>query len=153
MPDDPGRVMSGFVVPIKEFTPPALASVTFGIEFGKRSKGKIFFLFVDDTGDAGTGSVERLNPSDESNRIKGTIERLIARGKADEGLQVEIHCRQGDFIQEVRRFVRDHHINEIVLALPEGHEQSDEQVNRDVLPLLQLTHCRIVTVRPKSKGT
>ena len=86
MPDDPGRVMSGFVVPIKEFTPPALASVTFGIEFGKRSKGKIFFLFVDDTGDAGTGSVERLNPSDETNRIKGTIERLIARGKADEGL-------------------------------------------------------------------
>ncbi|MFO7740250.1 MAG: hypothetical protein R6V46_17345, partial [Desulfatiglandaceae bacterium] len=90
--------MSGFVVPIKEFTPLALASVTFGIEFGKRSKGKIFFLFVDDTGDVGAEGAERLDPSSNAKRIKETIERLIARGKADEGLQVEIHCRQGDFV-------------------------------------------------------
>ncbi|MFO7737028.1 MAG: hypothetical protein R6V46_01005, partial [Desulfatiglandaceae bacterium] len=118
-----------------------------------RSKGKIFFLFVDDTGDVGAEGAERLDPSSNAKRIKETIERLIARGKADEGLQVEIHCRQGDFVQEVRRFVRDHHINEIVLALPEEHKQSDAHMNKDVQPLLQLTHCRIVTVRPKSKGT
>ena len=68
-------------------------------------------------------------------------------------MQAEIHCRKGDFIQEVRQFVRDFHINEIVLPLPEGHEEGHEQVNQDVQPLLQLTHCRILTVRPKSKGT
>ncbi|MBN2033994.1 MAG: universal stress protein [Deltaproteobacteria bacterium] len=145
--------MSGFVVPIKEFSPLALASVRFAIEFGKRSKGRFFFLFVDDPtaivpGDGGEGE-----SSEHRDRIKERIETLIVQGKLNDGLQAEIHCRQGDFIQEVRQFVRDYHIDEIVLAVPEGQEQDREQMNRDVQPLLQLTHCRILTVRPKSKGT
>ncbi|MBN2061651.1 MAG: hypothetical protein JW882_14670 [Deltaproteobacteria bacterium] len=144
--------MSGFVVPIKEFSPLTLASVTFAVEFGKRSNGRIFFLFVDDPADSDLRASESLHLSDERNRIKESIETLITHGRSDEGLQAEIHCRRGDFIQEVRQFVRDHHIDEIVLALPEGHEHGDDQVKRDVLPLLQLTHCRILTVRPKSKG-
>jgi nucleotide-binding universal stress UspA family protein len=145
--------MSGFVVPIKEFSPLALASVRFAIEFGKRSKGRIFFLFVDDAGGIDSGVGERGKFSTARDRIRKRIETLVARGKIHDGLQAEIHCRKGDFVQEVRQFVRDYHIDEIVLALPEGHEKSDEQVNRDVRPLLQLTHCRILTVRPKSKGT
>lgn len=144
--------MSGFVVPIKEFSPLALASVRFAIEFGKRSKGRLFFLFVDDTGGVDPGVGERVKSSEERDQIKEGIERLIAKGKLHDGLQAEIHCRKGDFIQEVRQFVRDNHIDEIVLALPEGHGEGDELVNRDVRPLLQLTHCRILTVRPKSKG-
>jgi hypothetical protein len=144
--------MSGFVVPIKEFSPLALASVKFAIEFGKRSKGRFFFLFVDDTAGIDPGVGEGVKTSQERDRIKERIEMLIVQGKINDGLQAEIHCRKGDFIQEVRQFVRDYHIDEIVLALPEGHEQSDEHVNREVQPLLQLTHCRILTVRPKSKG-
>lgn len=144
--------MSGFVVPIKEFSPLALASVKFAIEFGKRSKGRFFFLFVDDTAGIDPGVGEGVKTSQERDRIKERIETLIVQGKINDGLQAEIHCRKGDFIQEVRQFVRDYHIDEIVLALPKGHEQSDEHVNREVQPLLQLTHCRILTVRPKSKG-
>jgi hypothetical protein len=152
IPHDSGESMSGFVVPIKEFSPLALASVKFAIEFGKRSKGGFFFLFVDDTAGIEPGVGEGVKTSEQRDRIKERIERLIAQGKIKYGLQAEIHCRKGDFIQEVRQFVRDFHINEIVLALPEGHEEVDEKVNQDVLPLLQLTHCRILTVRPKRKG-
>lgn len=145
--------MSGFVIPIKEFSPLALASVRFALEFGKRSKGRFYFLFVDDTAGIVPGVGEDVKSSERRDRIKERIETLIIQGKLNDGLQAEIHCRKGDFIQEVRQFVRDYHINEIVLALPEGHEQSDAHLSRDVQPLLQLTHCRILTVRPKSEGT
>jgi nucleotide-binding universal stress UspA family protein len=144
--------MSGFVVPIKEFSPLALASVRFAIEFGKRSSGHIFFLFVDDPSCINPCSVERYDTLDDNNKIKEKIEILIAKGKKDDGLIVEIHCRKGDFIQEVRQFVNDYHIDEIVLALPERGDQFYEHVNRDVMTLLQLTHCRILTVRLKNKG-
>ena len=57
--------MSGFVVPIKEFSPLALASVTFAIEFGKRSKGRFFFLFVDDPSNSDLRDVDKLNSSND----------------------------------------------------------------------------------------
>lgn len=146
--------MSGFVVPIKEFSLLALASVRFAIEFGKRSSGRIFFLFVDDPSGINSCCGERYHTLDENNNnIKEKIEILISEIKKDEGLIVEIHCRKGDFIQEVRQFVNDYHIDEIVLSLPERGDQFYEHVNRDVMTLLQLTHCRILTVRLKNKGT
>ncbi|MGM0664071.1 MAG: universal stress protein [Thermodesulfobacteriota bacterium] len=145
--------MSGFVVPIKEFSPLALASVRFAIEFGKRSNGRLFFLFVDDPSDSNPCAVEQFNRLEEINKnIKENIENMIVEGKENDGLQAEIHCRKGDFIQEVRQFVSDYHVNEIVLALPERHDQCYENVNRDVMTLLQLTNCRILTVRLKNKG-
>lgn len=146
--------MSGLVVPIKEFSPRALASVRFAVEFGKRSNGRLFFLFVDDPGDVNPCDFERLNElEDMNNKVKENIETLIVQGKENDGLQAEIHCRKGDFIQEVRQFVSDYHVDEIVLALPERHDRLYENVNRDVMTLLQLTHCRILTVRQKNKGT
>jgi nucleotide-binding universal stress UspA family protein len=142
--------MGGFVVPIKEFSPLALASVRFAIQFGKRSNSRVFFLFVDDPFEIYRFADEAHNALDENNhKIKDEIEALISNGKADEELSMEIHCRRGDLIQEVRQFVNDHHIDGIVLSLPEREDNRYEQVNRDVMTLLQLTHCRILTVRLK----
>lgn len=135
--------MSGFVVPINEFSPLALAAVRFAIQFGKRSNSRVFFLFVDEANNA---------LHENNDKIKDEIEALIANGKEDDELSMEIHCRRGDLIQEVRQFVNDYHIDGIVVSLPERDDQLYEHVNRDVMTLLQLTHCRILTVRLKNKG-
>ena len=100
--------MTGFLIPIKEFSPPVLAAVRFAIEFGKRSKAKLHFLFVNDP-------VQDGNPlSDESGShrardaklIHETIEALITCGRDHDGLQTEIYHRNGDYIQEERLFIK-----------------------------------------------
>jgi nucleotide-binding universal stress UspA family protein len=144
--------MSGLVVPIKEFSPPALASVRFAVEFGKRSECRCFFLFVADPADDRPPLPDEESQwYEQGKNIKRDIESLIKEGKENDALDVEIHCRKGDFIQEVRQFVNDYHVDEIVLALPEKDDISYENANRNVMTLLQLTHCRILTVRPKTK--
>lgn len=146
--------MTGFLIPIKEFSPPVLAAVRFAIEFGKRSKAKLHFLFVDDP-------VQHGKPlSDESGShrardaklIHETIEALINCGRDHDGLQTEIYRRNGDYIQEVGQFVREHNIAEIIVSLPDESEASYEQTRKDIELLLHMTHCRVLTVKPKTKG-
>lgn len=145
--------MTRFLIPIREFSPPALAAVRFAIEFGKRSNARLIFLFIDDPGE---GNPKPANVSDpvarDAKLIQETIEALISCGRDHDGLQTEIHCRNGDYMQEVRHFAREHHIAEIIVSLPDECEASYEQAGRDIQLLLQMTHCRVLTVKPKAKG-
>ncbi len=137
-------MVTGFVIPIKECSLPDLAAVRFAVEFGKRNGGRFFFLFVDDPIDL------RNEPGRPA--IREAITILVARAMADEGLQANIQYRSGDFIQEVQRFISDHHLAEIIMALPDEEHPCFEAANKDVLLLLQMTHCRILTVKSKPKG-
>lgn len=147
-------IVAGFLVPIRVFTPHSLAAVRFALEFGKRNKGILYFLFVDDPDDApvfrekGTGCEETR----ETDLVRRKIEMLIDAGKSMDGVQMETHCRSGDFMEAVRQFVHDHYITEIVVSLPEEHEDTFEQTRKDILLLLKMTHCRILTVKQKNKG-
>jgi nucleotide-binding universal stress UspA family protein len=142
-----------FLIPIRDCSTPALLAVRFAIEFGKRSKARLFFLFIDDPGEKNSQSD---NSSDSKTRdaklIQETIDALINCGRDHDGLQTEIHHRSGDYIQEVRQFVRKYHIAEIIVSLPDKYEVSYEQTQKDIDLLLHITHCRILTVKPKTKG-
>lgn len=145
--------MTGLLIPIKEFATPALAAVRFAIEFGKRSKARLYFLFVNDP-ERGT------SPPDESGGrlardaklIHEAIEALITCAKNHDGLLTGISHRNGDYIQEVRQFVRENNITEIIISLPDENEASYEQTRKDIDLLLHMTHCRVLTVKPKAKG-
>ena len=145
--------MTRLLIPIREFSPPALAAVRFAIEFGKRSKAMLFFLFIDDPGGENPRPDNASDPKTrDAKLIQETIEALITCGRDHDGLQTEICHRSGDYIHEVRQFVRKHHIAEIIVSLPDECEASYEQAGKDIQLLLQMTHCRVLTVKPKTKG-
>jgi hypothetical protein len=139
-----GDVVTGFVIPIKECSLQELAAVRFAVEFGQRNGGHFFFLFVDDP----------MDPRTEPNHpaIRDAIKVMIAQAVVSKGLQADIQYRSGDFIQEVQQFITDHHLAEIIMALPEEGHPRFEAVNKDILLLVQMTHCRILTVKSKPKG-
>ncbi|MFO7708855.1 MAG: universal stress protein [Desulfobacterales bacterium] len=143
--------MSGLVIPIKELSPPELAAVRFALEYSKRSQARLFFLFVDDPESnqidplgkkPGEGSMDRES-------IRNVIESLIAREQALGELNLEVHNRRGDFIQEVRQFIRDSHADEIVMPVSEELEPVNRPIQQEIQVLAQMTHCRILTVKPK----
>jgi hypothetical protein len=144
-------MVTAYLIPIKVPSTPDLAAVHFAMEFGKRSGGVFYCLFVtgldspDAAGPFPSGGVQESDP------IRQTIETQIAQARMNAGLQIQSVCRQGDFIQEVRQFVRDHHIAEIILGIPEDAPDCRAWPHPDALLLHQLTHCRILTVKPKAK--
>lgn len=144
--------MTGFLIPIRTFTRHALAAVRYAVEFGKRNNARLYFLFVDDP-EAGPPESRSLSDSDPEvpGSVRRKIEDLIDAGKTMGNVRTEVHFRSGDFIQEVRQFVRDHSITGIVLSLPDEHEDTFEQTRKDIQLLLKMTHCRILTVKEKAR--
>lgn len=148
--------MTAYLIPIKELSDPALAAVRFALEFGKRNGGVFYCLFVTESGAAGDTTLDAAGPPrttamSRADGLRRTLEEQISQARSDAGLQIECVYRQGDFLQEVRQFVRDHHIAEIILGLPEEARESRAKPHPDALLLHQLTHCRILTVKPKTK--
>jgi hypothetical protein len=151
-------MVTAYLIPIKVPSTPDLAAVHFAMEFGKRNGGVFYCLFVTGLDSPAAGAVppDAAGPShpggvQESDPIRQTIETQIAQARMNAGLQIQSVCRQGDFIQEVRQFVRDHHIAEIILGIPEDAPDCRARPHPDALLLHQLTHCRILTVKPKAK--
>ncbi len=147
--------MTGLLIPIRGFTPHVIAAVRYALEFGKRNNARLHFLFVADSaaepGAGVTGSKDRPGKEEGLHHLHQEIETLMDEGRSMEGVQMEVHFRSGDFIQEVRQYVRTHYITEIVISLPEECEETFEQIGKDIQLLLKMTHCRILTVKQKSK--
>lgn len=147
-----GGFMSGIVIPIKELSPTELAAVRFALEYSKRSRARLFFLFVEDPDSTPFGRRGR-GPRDSSmdrEAIRRAIDSLIARDLAQGEPNMEVHKRRGDFIQEVRQFIRDNHVDEIVMSVSDEIESADRSLQQDIQLLAQMTHCRVLTVKPKS---
>lgn len=143
--------MSGLVIPIKELSPLDLSAVRFAVEYGKRSRARLFFLFVDDPEAAppDAESVGAERSMGERDSIRESIEALLAREQAQGELTMEVHNRKGDFIQEVRQFIRDNHADEIVVSVSEEATADQRQFQQNIQLLAQMTNCRILTVKPK----
>ncbi len=143
--------MAGLVIPIKEFSQLDLAAVRFAVEYGKRSRVRLLFLFVDDPEfiptDPRTHAPEPA--AEDRGAIRKRIESFITKEQAQGGLSLEVHNRRGEFIQEVRQFIRDNHADEIVMPVSEEHEAVYRQAQQDIQLLAQMTHCRILTVKPR----
>jgi nucleotide-binding universal stress UspA family protein len=151
-------MVTGYLIPIKELSSPALAAVRFALEFGKRNGGAFYFLFVDDPGapGAGTAPIDAAGPPQTGgapgrDEVWQTIEAQIAQARTQDGLQVQSIRRRGDFIQEIRQVVRDYHIAEIIFGVLDEPQDTPVQSHPDALLLHQLTHCRILTVKPIAK--
>jgi nucleotide-binding universal stress UspA family protein len=150
-------VVTAYLVPIKNLSAPALTAVRFALEFGKRNGGTFYFLFVEESESPRPQAVpiDAAEPPQPRSVVRNSgrqaIESQIAQARIKVGLQVESVYRQGDFIQEVRQFVRDHHVAEIILGVPDETRDNLTQAHPDALLLHQLTHCRILTVKPKAK--
>jgi hypothetical protein len=145
--------LTGFLIPIRAFTPHALAAVKFVISFGKRNRARFYFLFVGDQ--FMPDSIEKeggFGQEKENCPVLKEIKDLIEEGKTMQGVHMETHFRSGDFIYEVKQFARDNHISEIIVSLPDESEETFEQTRKDILLLLKITHCRILTVKQKNKG-
>lgn len=143
--------MAGLVIPIIEFTDLDVAAVRFAVEYGKRSQVRLFFLFVEDA-ESAPGDRRTLGPEpagEGSGTIRRKIESLISTEQARGDVSLEVHNRRGDFIQEVRQFIRDHHADEIVMPVSDAHGAGGGQVRQDIQLLAQMTHCRILTVKPR----
>jgi nucleotide-binding universal stress UspA family protein len=134
-----------------EFSHLDLAAVRFAVEYGKRSRARLLFLFVDDPEFIHTNA--RSHPpesaAEERGAIRKRIESFISKEQAQGGLSLEVHNRRGEFIQEVRQFIRDNHADEIVLPVSEEHGADYRQARQDIQLLAQMTHCRILTVKPR----
>ncbi len=128
-----------------------MAAIRYALEFGKRNNARLSFLFVSepDSQAADPVSSDHISRGDASPSIRKKIEALIEEGKSMEGVQMDTHFRSGHFMEEVRQFVRDHYVTEIVVSLPDENEDTFEQTSKDIELLLKMTHCRILTVKPK----
>jgi hypothetical protein len=147
------KFLTGFLIPIRAFTPHVLAAVKFVVSFGKRNRGRFYFLFVGDQFDP--YSIEKedgFRQGEKACPVQKEIKELIEEGKSVLGVHMETHFRSGDFLHEVRQFARDNHISEIIVSLPDESEETFEQTRKDILLLLKITHCRILTVKQKNKG-
>lgn len=146
--------MTAFLIPIRAFTLHTLAAVRFAIEFGKRNRVRLYFLFVDDP-ESGLALPDlsgggRSDP--ETDSIRTEIASLIGSGREAGDTNVKLLFCRGDFLEEIRRFSEDYSISGIVVSMPGEDEENYEQVRRETQILLKLTHCRIVTVKQKNRG-
>lgn len=146
-------MLNNILIPLAEFSDLSLNAAQYAVEFAKRSGSKPIFLFFSET--------ERVNVDPpkadcspmikkESN-IREKIELLIEQSAID-GLHVEQHECSGEYIEKVCEFVRDLNIAEIVIAIPDKQDELYNEIKKNISLLVQMTSCRVLTVKKKNKG-
>lgn len=145
--------MNKILVPMAGFSELSLNAAHYAVEFAKRSGSKPVFLFFSGAGSLGANWHRPDCPAAEKkeSEIRGKIEALIDRSAAD-GLAVEQHTCNGEYIEKVCEFVRDLNIGEIVIAIPDKEDGVYDKIQEKISLLVQMTPCRILTVKEKSKG-
>lgn len=145
--------MNKILIPLADFSELSLNAAQYAIEFAKRSDSKPIFLFFSATECAET---DPLNTDcslsvEKEHEIKKEIEALIDRSTA-EGVNVARYECCGEYIEKVCEFVHGLNIAEIVIAIPDKQSQLYEKIKKDISLLVQMTPCRILTVKEKHKG-
>ena len=146
--------MTGVLIPIRVSMPHVMAAVRYALEFGKRNNARLYFLFVADQNEAPCAPEHEggSGPQNAAEIFMEEFKAITGPGRSNERVRMETHFRSGDFIQEVRQFARDHYVTEIVISLPEEYDDMFAQTGKEIQLLLKMTHCRILTVKQKSRG-
>jgi hypothetical protein len=149
----PGRSdMNKILVPIKDFSAPSLSASYFAIELAKRtSQTRIFFLIfrrpLSGEGKDPKGPAGREGEPSWQKQFETLIHQALS-----EKMDLEMHHSSDEYVQAVARFVVDHHIGEVIIALPSEEDGLFREIRQDIQKLQGKVECRLVTVRPKEEG-
>ncbi len=144
--------MNKILVPLDNFSEISLNAARYAVEFAKRSSSKPIFLFLSINDDARSDClVTNLSQAKEKEKkIREKIESLIDRS-ALEGINIEQYECRGEYIEKVCEFARDLSIAEIVIAVPDKKDKHYKKIKKNISLLVQMTSCRILTVKEKEK--
>lgn len=144
--------MSGFLIPVREYSPPTLASVQFALELHKRTGSRLHFLFIHSDGDTVPESWPPQTSTSPARHNEQSIKELIARQARDAGDLLEMHERSGDYLDEVCDVALHKHVDEIIVAVPDPDDPLHAAISQEISMLMRRTHCRVLTIHPK-KGS
>ncbi len=144
--------MNKILVPLDNFSEISLNAARYTVEFAKRSGSKPIFLFLSINDDVRSDYfVTDLSQAEErEKKIREKIELLIDRSTL-EGINIEQYECSGEYIEKVCEFVRNLSIAEIVIAVPDKKDKHYKKIKKNISLLVQMTSCRILTVKEKDK--
>jgi nucleotide-binding universal stress UspA family protein len=144
--------LNKILVPLDNFSEISINAARYAVEFAKRSGSMPIFLFLFRNDDARSNYfVTDLSQAVErEKKIREKIELLIDRS-ALEGINIEQHECRGEYIEKVCEFVRNLSIAEIVIAVPDKMDKHYKKIKKNISLLVQMTSCRILTVKEKDK--
>ncbi|MBW2569109.1 MAG: universal stress protein [Deltaproteobacteria bacterium] len=144
--------MNKILVPLDKFSEISFNAAQYAVEFAKRSGSKPIFLFLfknDVIGKDGLMASESQSAGKEK-KIRKKIELLIDQTTM-EGINIEQYECPGEYIEKVCEFVQDLSIAEIVIALPDKNDEDYQKIQKNISLLVQMTSCRVLTVKEKEK--
>ena len=143
--------MIKILVPLYNFSEISLNAARYAVEFAKRTNSKPVFLFLSNDEAKSDCFVTDLSQAMErEKKIRETIELLIDR-RVLEGINIEQYECRGEYIEKVCEFVRNLSIAEIVVAVPDKKDKHYKKITKNISLLVQITSCRILTVKEKEK--
>lgn len=144
--------MNKILIPLDKFSEISLNAARYAIEFAKRSSFKPVFLFLSENDEI---SKNRFMASgsqsfEKEKKIRKKIELLIDRSTM-EGINIEQYQCRGEYIEKVCEFARNLSIAEIVIAVPDKKDEDYKKTKKNISLLVQMTSCRVLTVKEKEK--
>ncbi|MFH1672587.1 MAG: universal stress protein [Pseudomonadota bacterium] len=146
--------MNKILIPLADLSELSLNAAHYAVEFAKRSGSKPIFLFFSETERANADplNADSAPSAQKECEIREKIEVLIDRSAVD-GLDFARYECCGEYIEKVCEFVRNLNIAEIVIAIPDDkQDELYDKIEKDISLLVQMTPCRILTVKEKHKG-
>jgi len=134
------------LVPIKQSNWLALSAAYFALEFAKRNPARIVFLLFPPGAGKGRPAVPGGSPAEWERRFT----ELLQRGRT-ENLPLELHSSPEAFLPAVVRFAREHHVSDIILALPSPQDDPQGRTLKMIHRLKHQIDCQIITVKPKEE--
>jgi hypothetical protein len=140
--------MNKILVPIKDFSALSLSASYFAVEFAKRtSQTKILFLIFSKSGTKDNkGGPALISDNPWQRRFDNLVQQALG-----EKINLALHYSEEDYIKDIPRFVRDHHIAELIIALPPGQDEVSNEVRQDIQKLRGKVECQLVTVRVREE--
>jgi nucleotide-binding universal stress UspA family protein len=145
--------LNKILVPLDNFSEISLNAAHYAVEFAKRSDSKPIFLFlsiINDDAGSDCFVTDLSQAMERAKKIREKIELLIDRSTLEEINIEQYECR-GEYIEKVCEFVRNLSIAEIVIAVPDKKDEAYKKIKKNISLLVQMTSCRILTVKEKDK--
>lgn len=144
--------MNKILIPLDKFSDISLNAARYAIEFARRSGSKPIFLFLSRNDETRKDrlAVSESQSVESERKIRKKIELLIDRTTM-EGINIEQYECRGEYIEKVCEFVRNLSIAEIVIAVPDKKDADYKKIKKNISLLVQMTSCRVLTVKEKEK--
>jgi len=144
--------LNKILVPLDNFSEISLNAARYAVEFAKRSSSKPIFLFLskNDSTKSDYFLTDVSQEEDRERKIRKKIELLIDKSTM-EGINIEQYDCRGEYIEKVCEFVRNLNIAEIVIAVPDKKDDHYQKIKKNISLLIQMTSCRVLTVKEKDK--